>query len=86
MILHYSLTLSDNNKFILPVIILFFIKLMFENDQSLPQEFGTPLRKKQKLTKIEYECETDYSQGRSSLSKSSGVPSTIESPRLHSTI
>ena len=59
---------------------------MFENNQSLPKEFGTPLRKKQKLTKLDYEYETDYSQGRSSLTKSSGVPSTIESPRLHSTI
>lgn len=58
---------------------------MFEHDNSLPADFGTPLRKKQKFAKIECEDDRDYSQGRSSLTKSSSVPSTTASPRLHVT-
>ena len=59
---------------------------MFENDQSLPPEFGTPTRKKYIIKKNEYDYDTDYSQGRSSLTKSSSVPSTIASPRPNSPI
>jgi hypothetical protein len=58
---------------------------MFQPDNPIPTEFATPLRKKQKFAINDREEERDHSQGRSSVTKSCGSPSTIASPRLYTT-
>jgi hypothetical protein len=55
---------------------------MLQNDHSIPKEYGTPLRKRQKEEQQSQEDDCDCSQGRSSITKSSCSPSTTDSPLL----
>lgn len=55
---------------------------MLEQQHLLPKEYATPLRKRHNIDQNDSEEDREYSQGRSSITKSFSVPSTVDSPGL----
>ena len=55
---------------------------MFEDNLSLPKDYGTPLRKRRHFQNDYNQEDGNCSQCRTSITKSSSSPSSIDSPLM----